>query len=288
MPTFQHILFPVDFSEQNAAVAPHVLCMARRYKSRVTMLNVVEIPSVADPVWPAYGTTIDVSAMVEGRKERLESFLKEEFRDVQTARVVLEGDPAWRINLYAEDEKADLIMVPTHGYGPFRRFLLGSVTAKLLHDAKCPLWTSAHAPETPAPPAGYRNVLCAVDLSESSAELMRWAAEFAREQGAALKLVHAIPAAKTPVVMDLEGSAFRSFLYQQAGDELARLQAAAGTNAETFVEGGDVAAVVADAAKQKGADLVITGRGVMQHKFGRLRTHVYSIIREAPCPVISV
>ena len=36
------------------------------------------------------------------------------------------------------------------------------------------------------------------------------------------------------------------------------------------------------------ADLVVIGRGIMQHVLGSLRTHVYSIIREAPCPVISV
>src|SRR5436305_11841239 len=95
MPTFQHILFPVDFSEQNTAIAPHVVCMARRYKARVTLLDVVEIPSVADPVWPAYGTTVDVSAVIEERKQRLELFLKEEFRDIPTTRAVLEGDAAW-------------------------------------------------------------------------------------------------------------------------------------------------------------------------------------------------
>jgi hypothetical protein len=32
----------------------------------------------------------------------------------------------------------------------------------------------------------------------------------------------------------------------------------------------------------------VIGRGVMQGLFGRMRTHVYSVIREAPCPVISV
>ena len=34
--------------------------------------------------------------------------------------------------------------MPTHGFGPLRRFLLGSVAAKVLHDAQCPVWTSVH------------------------------------------------------------------------------------------------------------------------------------------------
>ena len=42
------------------------------------------------------------------------------------------------------------------------------------------------------------------------------------------------------------------------------------------------------AREARSADLVIIGRGVMQETLGRLRTNVYAIIREAPCPVISV
>src|SRR5205807_8219289 len=126
-------------------------------------------------------TGIDIPGMGEERKKRLASYLRDEFQDIPTTRVVLGGDPAGRIAEYAEDQKADLIMIPTHGYGRFRRFLLGSVTGKLLHDVMCPVWTSAHVAETPAPPAGYRNVLCAVDLGPSSLPLLRWASEFARE-----------------------------------------------------------------------------------------------------------
>ena len=271
-----------------AAIAPHVTCMARQYKSRVTMLHVVEIPAVADPVWPAYGTGMDIPAIVETSKQRLDAFLKTEFQDVPTTRLVLEGDPAWRIGEYAKDEKADLIMTPTHGYGKFRRFLLGSVTAKLLHDLKCPVWTSAHAPEPPAPPAGYRNILCAVDLGPSSLPLLRWASEFTRDHNATFRLVHAIPGAETPHTIDVEGDRFRAFLIDQAGDELAKLQREAGVAVEVILEGGHVPDVIANAARRLHADLVVIGRGIMQHTLGSLRTHVYSIIREAPCPVISV
>ena len=39
MPSFKHILFPIDFSEQNCGIAPYVACMASRYGARVTMLH---------------------------------------------------------------------------------------------------------------------------------------------------------------------------------------------------------------------------------------------------------
>jgi nucleotide-binding universal stress UspA family protein len=46
------------------------------------------------------------------------------------------GDPATYITAQAEKNDVDLIMMATHGYGTFRSLLLGSVAAKVLHDAK--------------------------------------------------------------------------------------------------------------------------------------------------------
>ena len=103
-----------------------------------------------------------------------------------------------------------------------------------------------------------------------------------------MKLVHAIPAAQPPDGIDIEGRKFRAYLVEVAREELEKMQTEAGTSLETIVEGGDVAPVVRGAAEEQEADLVVIGRGVLQDMFGRMRTHVYSVIREAPCPVISV
>jgi nucleotide-binding universal stress UspA family protein len=231
---------------------------------------------------------MDFQDLIDEGKRQVESFLKDEFQDVPTTRLVLEGGAAWRIGEYAEKEGVDLIMMPTHGYGPFRRFLLGSVTAKVLHDVKCPVWTSAHTPENAAPPTGYRNVLCAVDVWSDSLPLLRWASLFACEQGATLKLLHAIPAAEIPGFPDPDGDRFRASLFEMAREELRKLQQEAGTSFETVLEAGKVAAAVHRAAEANRSDLVLIGRGVMHEFLGRMRTTVYATIREAPCPVISV
>jgi nucleotide-binding universal stress UspA family protein len=302
MPSIKHILFPVDFSPQNCGIAPYVAGMASRYRVRVTMLHAIELSVPPYPGWPAYGPMVDVPIteelrgqweqarqdMAEQATQHIDSFLRSEFQGIATTRLVRQGASAEVIVEYAEKENVDLIMMPTHGYGPFRRFLLGSVTAKVLHDAKCPIWTSAHAPESPAPPAGYRDVLCAVDLTPNSLPLTKWAAEFAREQGAVLKLVHAVPAAEPRVGVDIEGGRWRAFLFDVARQELAKLQTEAGTNLEAVLECGGVAHVVRRATEENHADLVVIGRGVIHERFGRMRTHVYSVIRDAPCPVISV
>ena len=51
---------------------------------------------------------------------------------------------------------------------------------------------------------------------------------------------------------------------------------------------GDIAPCIEDAATRFNSDLVIIGRGVLQERLGRLRTHAYEIIRESPCPVLSI
>ncbi len=53
----------------------------------------------------------------------------------------------------------------TRGEGAFFRFLLGSVTAKVLHEIHCPVWTGAHLEEEPVGEFSIRNVLGSVDLS---------------------------------------------------------------------------------------------------------------------------
>ena len=49
-----------------------------------------------------------------------------------------------------------------------------------------------------------------------------------------------------------------------------------------------MASAVHNAATDYGADLIVIGRGAIQTSFGRLKNSSYSIIRAAPCPVISV
>src|SRR5713226_6543474 len=158
------ILFPVDFSERSTAAAPHVARMAEHFDAPVTLLNVVQFP----PVWYGDLATAELAAwagteeLVKERQQTLDSYLKGELENVKhVERVVEQGDPAGVIADYARKEGVDLIMMPTHGYGPFRRFLLGSVTAKVLHDAACPVWTDVHEVKA-FPRSGCQTVVCAV------------------------------------------------------------------------------------------------------------------------------
>jgi len=70
--------------------------------------------------------------------------------------------------------------------------------------------------------------------------------------------------------------------------EIQKLRREAGTDAELCLEAGDVSKIVRGEALRHAADLVIIGRGHIQETLGRLRTHEHVIIRESPCPVLSI
>ena len=127
----------------------------------------------------------------------------------------------------------------------------------------------------------------AIDVTPASAVLIRRYVEVAHEFNATLRLVQAVPAANADIHYGMDQD-LRGFLLQSARDEIGRVQGEAGTNLEVYVEGGPISKIVRAAAQQHNADLVLMGRGTIQETFGQLRTNAYAIIRDAPCPVLSV
>jgi len=289
MTAMKHILFPVDFSERCCAAAPFVEAMASRYNAKVTLISVAQpmyYAGMGDPGGPLLiGTDTILSDLVD----RLDHTLTQEFSHLEVERVAEIGETARVITDFAQTRGVDLIMMPTHGYGPFRRLLLGSVTAKVLHDAACPVWTAAHVEEQPCKDhLACRNILCAVDGSPKSAALMRWAAGLAGDLGASLRLAHVITEAGRSNQHEFDPGHDQD-LREAARQEIQELQKEANiTTIPLCIVAGNVADGVNEEARRHGADLLVIGRGALQEKMGRLRTHSHSIIRQSICPVLSV
>jgi len=287
--SFDTILFPVDFSDRCRGAAHYVEALAGRFGSRLILLHVLEatIGQPGDLDFGGLATSLQWEDRTARTQELLDGFLAEELSFLPVTRMLENGDPARTIIRVAQAEKADLIMLPTHGYGGFRRFILGSVTAKVLHDAECPVWTGVHMES--APPLEsiqIRRILCAVDLTARSEAVIAGGAQLAAEYGADLAIAHAVPGTEAipEKMLDCE---LRRHLVSQAREQLVELATRSGVNATLLVDSGDTAAVIDDLAKSWQADLAVIGRG-QHHGFGRLRTHSYSIIRESPCPVLSI
>jgi nucleotide-binding universal stress UspA family protein len=288
MLNIKHILFPIDFSERCCGAVGFVESMASRYHAKITLLSAVQpfyYGAIGDP---GGAVVVDPEELVRDRQATLDGSLTKEFAHLRVERVAELGDPAQVITDFAHTNKVDLIMMPTHGYGPFRSLLLGSVTAKVLHDATCPVWTAAHIAEPPfRHHIACRNIVCAVDSTADCVPLMKWAGEFAEGAGATLRLVHVIPGMEGGYTRQVDRE-FEEDMRKEARQMVEDLQASAGIKGPLCVTVGHVADRVREEARRHGADLVVIGRGTLHETLGRLRTHAYGIIRQSPCPVLSV
>jgi nucleotide-binding universal stress UspA family protein len=282
----KHILFPFDFSAQASQVAPFVRALASRYGASITVLSVVPPTFEVMPAGMGVRAGEDVSDWTGALQSRLDQALITELAGVPVERIADAGDPGFRITDFAHSHGVDLIMMPTHGLGLFRSLLVGSATSKVLHDARCPVWTAAHAEQQRA--GGLpKTILCAVDGSAASGALLRWAADFSTRVGAALKLLHVVGSITDWPSLERE-RALQEQVRQAAQTEVVSLQASAGVHAPLRVAVGDIAATVTEHAREENADLILIGRGSLQSALGRLRTHAYGIIQRSPCPVLSV
>jgi nucleotide-binding universal stress UspA family protein len=289
MQSFSKILLPVDFSERSTGAARYAQALARHFQAELIVLHVLTPPNYEFGALEIAGSMLDTlyRNRAEQASKELDAFMTADPSGPQARKIVLEGDPAKKIVDLARDEAVDIITMPTHGYGQFRRFILGSNTAKVLHDADCPVWTGVHLEQAPALASiQFRSILCAVDLGPQSSKTLDWAAWLARQFGARLGVVHAT--AGIPDLGDGPNSQWRTETCAAAGRELFRLLDGVGAQADLSIEAGEPAQVICSAAARLAADLLVIGRGSAAGVFGRLRTNAYAIIRQSPCPVVSV
>jgi nucleotide-binding universal stress UspA family protein len=286
MLSIKTILLPVDFPNTSLRVLHQAATLARHFHSGIVMLHVVTTQSRAAGV-PEDGTDrwdLLANILSEAEKNQDQS-LRGELEGIAVRCLLLKGDPVQAILQTALAEKADLIMMPSHGYA-FNRFLLGSVTAKILYGTECPVWTSAHVEESQTQEFAVRSVLCAVELTPRSGEALSWAAQIATEFGARLTLAHVTASVEIwGPGGDYANPRRKQELVSDATEQLARLQKDMGVKAEVFVGSGDVPKVLSQAAKQTKADLLV----IECYPYGgNLRIHGYAIICAVPIPVLSV
>lgn len=132
----QSILVGYDDSELSQRAFTHALELARRFRASLLVLTVVRIPEPA------------IFAEVEGIIDTAEEHFKDAFRKLieqaQAAGVTLEtqvvvGHPAEQIVHIAETRHVDLIIMGSRGLSRMKRWMLGSVSERVLRYAHCPV-----------------------------------------------------------------------------------------------------------------------------------------------------
>jgi nucleotide-binding universal stress UspA family protein len=274
----EEILFPVDFSQFSAAIAPFVQRAATIFQSRVSLLYVCDLTS-------HNGFELYLRPLQEIAEEhwniarrKLDSFLESDFPVSSCPRILRSGNTAEQIANVARSDGFDLVIMPTHA-GRFRRMLLGSTTAKVLNDAACPVLTTEHAEAIVPRGLEHREWLCAIAINADSERVLDLANRGASAAGAKLSLIHVLRSCGSAKLNCAEE--------QKARQCITELQKSVGSNAMLHIVQGPLKDALLAAAQQSSADVLIIGRP-QSESLGRLRDLTYSVIRDAPCPVLSV
>ncbi|WP_248896739.1 universal stress protein [Haloplanus halobius] len=140
---FDAVLVPTDGSDCAARATDHALAIADRYDATVHALSVVDVQSIAGAY---HGGTVSAEFIDSLSRERQEAAdavaeqARERGVDVETT--VLEGSPGRTITDYADEHGIDLVSMGTHGRSGVSRYLLGSVTERVLRTFPGPVLTA--------------------------------------------------------------------------------------------------------------------------------------------------
>jgi nucleotide-binding universal stress UspA family protein len=265
--------------------------LARRFQAEIVLLHVVTPFSY--PAGMLEGghemTARDLHAHIVQRAQlELDQALLPDLDGIAVTRLLLRGDPARQIVETASLRNIDLIVMSTHDVGAFYRFMAGSVTAKVLLESQCPVWTGAHLREAPAGEFSIRRVLCSVESNPHSRHTVAQAAEMATAAGAMLTLVHITSSVEFwgPGGSHVD-PAWKEKIVGFATEEIARLQEDVGTHADVIIESGDVPELLNRAAEQTKADVLVVGRIPGRSHLGD-NGEGYGIVRQSQIPVLSV
>lgn len=202
--------------------------------------------------------------------------------------IVLKGNPAEEIVDFAEEQRVDMIVAGSLGKSGIERFMLGSVSEKVVRRAKIPVLVVRKQKEEKL----QKQILIATDGSKATEKAVDFGIEIAKLNGAKVYAVHVID----PIFNDLMEEAWAANAYEQfkkigreAISYVEEKAKAVGVEVESIVLEGNPAAEIVDFAEEQGVDMIVVGSlgksGYEQFAIGSVSAKV---LRNAKVPVLVV
>jgi nucleotide-binding universal stress UspA family protein len=138
---YRNLLVPVDGSDFAEHALPLALSVARRAGARVRLVHVHVPFTYPDAEGVGYPSHV-LDAQVKAQQRAYLDGLVQRVRDVCDVPVTatfLQGQVVATLRAMADSTETDLVVMTTHGRGPFRRFWLGSVADALVRELPSPL-----------------------------------------------------------------------------------------------------------------------------------------------------
>jgi len=286
------ILCPIDFSEFSLRAYRYALSIAEHYRSKVVAQHIVELWRYPSAGFAASASLYDefCQAVLENGKEKLQEFVKNHTEgEIQPELVVHHGRAPDSILSFAEAQKADVIVMGTHGHRGYDRLMLGSVTERVMRTASCPVLAVCQPPRDSTTTGKeqsqahrlYRILYC-TDFSENSDPALNYAMSAAEEYDAELTLLH--------VLEEVSGPAKTEKAIAAATERLENLIPPEGRKSlktRTAVRMGKPYRQIIQFAVEAQIDMVamgVRGRGALDLAvFG---STTYRVLQLGPCPVL--
>ena len=289
MTSLRTILVPVDFSAHSRAAFDAALALARTAESKIVLVHALHFPSDLRLTSDWWATMR--AAATQGIGELCE-VAEEAGVDVDSE--ISSDHPVEAITRAARERKADLVILGSHGHGFLRHALLGSVAARVLGTAPCPVLSINQNAAAREHAMQIRRIVVATDFSPAADAALRYARELAGLLGARLHLVHAyhvdvpaaVPGSVTLAPSFMEG--LRDAAQQQLDPRAAEARSD-GLEVTTELVCEPAVGALIDAAEHADADLIVMGtRGLSGLKHVLLGSVAERSVRLAPCPVLTV
>jgi len=134
---FKKILVCLDGSPFAEQIIPYTVKLAQMFQSTLVLLRCVEL---GEP--EAYETVGSLEVADKVQKEAIVYLERNakliQAEDINTEFVTLQGTVADNIVNYADKNEVDIIAIATHGYGGFKRMILGSVADQVVRNSTLP------------------------------------------------------------------------------------------------------------------------------------------------------
>jgi len=294
---FKNILVPLDGSQLAELALQPALAIASQSGSKITLLTVPVRQQVVLPSSAGYGPPIyeRTAGHALRQEERYLARVQDTSAnpDIDFDIKVEEGDVAGVIVDTAVVCDADLILMTTHGYSGFTRWMLGSVTERVLREAPCPVLVIRHGGE-------LKKALITLDGSRLAEQALRPGIEIGRLLGCETSLIRVdqeeklssvemgfLEVASSDLCQDLSledadrVSYYLDCVANQFGTEEYPLSKA--------VVRGKPAESILEYIEEQGVDLV----AIATHGYGGLKRWTYGsvtekILRKADCAMLVV
>lgn len=288
------VVCAVDFSDASRGALRYAAALAEHFQGDLTLLT------VDDPLLTnAAAATRGEGWLAAQSKEHLHTFLKETFphRAPQLAAMDLvakTGQPAAEILETAVNQRADLIVVSSHGASGFRRWVFGSTTARLLRQTSLPVLV------TPATDPGpdhledlkrtIQTILVPVDLSSATNMQVRIATGLAEAFDSKILLAHVLEPIDGQPAHDTLVAQIDNQRRQARQETLEQLKAKVPTRLkpEVILAYGNPSHEIARIAQQRQAGVIVMGMHAPAGLGPRIGSVTYRILCEVSAVILAL